>query len=172
MTDQIRVPKKIGHAEGGGNLPKLDDILGNLADGLKEIYDEIDDLNPAKRPLINSSDEYINVKETTPEDGAEDVTKGDNIEVTFDREVQFAVSEGETESAVKIYDDDDESEHTVDDVNIVEVSDEDVKLQIVPDGDLSSNSNHTVTIPTDAVVGKEDKLGLKEDYKFSFKTGD
>jgi len=167
-----RIPKKIGKGEGGENLPKLNNLLGLLADATKTIYDEIDDLNPAKRPLIKHNEKFLEVVETSPEAGEEEVSVGDDIDITFNEEIEFWKNSSETEGQVKVIKLDDDSEHTIDSVSIEEDDGDDLILRISPDGDLDADEEYQVVVEKEAVISKGDKLGMEKDYKFTFRTAE
>ena len=163
-----KIPKHIGYGEGGGNLPSLAEILELVAKGLKEAYDEVDDLNPGERPLMKHDEDFLEVEETTPEDGAEDVDKSNDIEVEFKEDIEYWKDKATTEGELEVKNITDDTDETIDDIDITG----DNTLVIKPDTNWTAEKELRVTVPKATVISQGDKLGMKEDLVFTFTTGE
>jgi len=162
-----KIPKHIGYGEGGQHLPSLAELLEAIVEGFKDIYDELDDLNPGERPLVKYGENFLEVEEISP-DITEEVDKSSDIEIEFNKDIDYWKDKGTTEGEIEVKNLDSEA-NELDDIDISDGN----TLVLKADGDWSSEQEFQVTIPKATVIEDGgDKLGMKEDLVFTFTTGE
>ncbi len=159
-----QVPKKVGVAEGGGRLPKLHELLDALAEDMAAIYAEVAGLDATDRNLIGSAETNLEVEETAPAEGAEDVAVDADIVVTFDRNIAFTDDEAAAKTNIEV---DADGSQAIDSISL---SDKVMTIDLT--ASLPTDQEVTVTIPhdEDTVMGEDDGRELEETFELKFTT--
>jgi len=165
-----KVPRKIGFGEGGNRVPKLEELLENLVDELIDVYGEVDGLNPVKRRIWKYEEDYLQVEETSPEEGEEDVAVGVNIEVDFNQDIVDNSPAGDDiKDHITLKKDGGEGDaETINDATISEDT-----LTIEVDGNMDANEEYQLVIDKEKTVRAEGSgLGLEDDFVLNFTTAE
>lgn len=163
-----QIPKNIGWGEGGQHLPSLQELLDAAAKDLQAIYAEVAGLDAVDRNLRASDETPLEVVETTPEEGAEDVVVSADIEIEFDRNIEFTDNESTTMGEIELYNVDDETEHESFDTATIS----DKTLTIDLDDPLTAEKTYRLTIPVEDTINGVDGAVLKKPFVLTFKTAD
>ncbi len=161
----VKVPYKIGYGEGGGRVPKLEELLNAVATDLEILYGEAS-VDDTVRTLLGSNEVPLKVVGTDPEDKEEDVDANKNIVITFNQGIEFQKTDTEAKAAIEV-EDEDSSAKSVTTATIGGDGDTELTLDCA---EFTANKWHTVTIPREETVkATAGFIGLSEDFVFSFK---
>lgn len=164
-----RVKKDIGWGEGGAKVPDLYGLLTAIANDIQALYGD-SDLDKRDRELIGVDETALEVAETVPAEGAEEVVISADIVVTFDRNIEFSDNEASFNSAMTLHNVTDDTEHTS--FNTTTISD--AILTIDLDSPLTADKEYKLTIPAegDVVNGVADGSVLEQDFELTFTTAE